>query len=105
MGRDRLNLHEILCDILGSRNCYFTPPASIQMRYPCIKYEINNIPSIYADNRRYRNNIRYEVVVIDRDQDSEIAKKLLQDERLIYLSSDRVYAVDNLYHYVFTVFY
>ena len=40
---NRLELHEIFCDILGSRNAYFQPPASVKMNYPAIKYSLSNI--------------------------------------------------------------
>lgn len=104
MIRNRLELHEILCDILGTRHCYFSPPASISMTYPCIKYEVNRIETLTADNHRYKNDTRYTLTVIDYDADSEVTKRLFEDERLLYVNSDRVYVVDGLYHYVYTIY-
>ena len=34
----RLQLHEELCSVLGSRNVYFQPPETIKLTYPCIIY-------------------------------------------------------------------
>ena len=39
----RLELHEILCTILGSRNVYFQPPESIKMNYPAIVYGLDDM--------------------------------------------------------------
>ena len=48
----RLELHEALCEVLGSRNVYFQPPDNVTMRYPCFvfifyhtKWEIFNFYS------------------------------------------------------------
>ena len=37
--KTRYELHEFLCEILGSRNVYFQPPESVKMKYPAIVYE------------------------------------------------------------------
>ena len=39
----RLELQTKFENILGSRNVYFQPPASVQMRYPAIVYSRKNI--------------------------------------------------------------
>lgn len=104
MARPRLELHEILCDVLGSRNCYFAPPPNIKMQYPAIEYELSNIQQTYADNLLYKNARRYSVVVIDEDPDSEIPEKLINRHQL-YTTSDRVFVSDGLYHFTFTIFF
>ena len=45
----RLELHEILCGILNTRNAYFQPPESVKMNYPAIVYALSNIKSLYAN--------------------------------------------------------
>lgn len=105
MAKPRSRLHELLCDILGSRFCYFDPPASIQMRYPCIVYRYENSETRSADNERYKRDKRYIVTIIDSEADSEIADRLIDDKRISYLSSDRNYVMDGLHHFVFTIFY
>lgn len=106
MARDRLQLHETLCDILGSSYCYFNPPANVQMKYPCIKYEVASVQTISADDLRYKNDVRYQLTVIDRKSESRIVQALYSEtEKLRHLRLDRVYAIDGLYHYVFTLFY
>lgn len=98
----RLDLHEILCSILGSRNVYFQPPESIKLEYDCIIYSRKNINNVFADNSVYRQHDSYEVIIIYEDPDSEIPRKL---SLLPMCSFDRHYTSDNLNHDVFTLYY
>lgn len=102
MEKDRLKLHEILCEILGSRNCYFSPPSDLEMRYPCIRYEMINTDAIFADNLHFLNLNRYTITLIDEDPDSKFRNEVLA---LPYCTSDRNFASDGLYHFVFTLFF
>lgn len=98
----RLKLHEILCEILGSRNVYFQPPASVKMQYPAIVYSRTEIENTSADNITYKQATFYQVIVIDYNPDSEIVRKVSQLPMCIY---DRHYASDNLNHDAFTICY
>lgn len=98
----RLELHELLCKILGSRNVYYQPPASVEMDYPAIRYERERIDNRYADNTVYKQEIAYRITVIDEDPDSEIPIKISQLPRCRY---DRPYKADNLNHDVFILYY
>lgn len=101
----RLRLHEILCDILGSRNCYYVPPSNIDMNYPCITYELEQASFLYADNKRYLNRMKYSITVIDHDPESEIVKRLFKSN-LPYLSMDRSpYVIDGLHHFPMILFF
>ena len=101
MMNDRLELHEILCQILGSRNVYFQPPESVSMKYPAIRYSRNRIENTSADNIIYKQDVSYTITVIDRDPDSEIVERLSKVPRIVY---DRSYVADNLNHDVFTLY-
>lgn len=102
MARPREELHEILCNVLGSRNCYFKPPSNIKMKYPCIRYELARITSTRADNIPYLNGKAYSLTYIDEDPDSVIPEKLLE---LPMCSFDRAYDAEGLHHTVLTIFY
>lgn len=99
----RLDLHQELCDILGSTNVYFQPPASVSMKYPCIKYSVSGIDVEYADDSNYKSIRQYTVTVIDRNPDSEIPDAILNHFRMC--SFDRGYPADNLNHFVLTLYY
>lgn len=100
--RTRLELHDILTSIPGVKKVYYSPPASIQMEYPCIRYELSSIPIRRADNIPYLGSKRYTLTLIDEDPESEIVDRLL----CIPLSAfDRFYAADGLNHFVFTLYF
>lgn len=99
----RLDLHEELCNILGSRNVYYQPPASVKMKYPCIRYSSDGVDVDRADNRPYKKTNRYEGVIIDSNPDSMIADNILEHFEMCSLGSG--YTADNLNHFPFTLYY
>lgn len=98
----RLELHEELCNNLGSREVYFQPPESINMQYPAIVYSRKNINNTFANNDVYHQDPCYEICVIDPDPDSDIVSRISQMKRIRH---DRHYKADNLNHDVFTLYY
>ena len=98
----RLELHELLCEILGSRNVYFQPPESVKMEYPAIRYKRNRIDNSFADNEVYRQALSYEITTMDYDPDSETPIKVSQ---LPMCRHDRGYCAYNLNHEVFVLYY
>ena len=99
---DRLELQTRLEEILASRNCYFQPPASVRMNYPAIVYSLSSLDDLRADDGRYRSLKQYEVILIDKDPDSELFNKILE---LPYCSFSRFYTADNLNHWVFNLYH
>ena len=97
----RLELQTRLEDVLGSRNCYFQPPASIQMKYPAIVYSLSSIDKLLANDDMYKSLTAYQVTLIDKNPDTEFLKPIL---KLRYCSFDRFYTADNLNHWVFTLY-
>lgn len=99
---DRLELHSVLQELLGSSNVYYQPPESIKMQYDAIRYSKKTVDSKYANDRKYSMMDCYEVTVISRLPDNPVIKKLLS---LPYCSYDRHYVADNLHHDVLTIYY
>lgn len=103
---DRVDLHNILCAIVniteadGDRHVYYNPPESIRMKYPCIRYSRKRINNKYANDSVYKQHNSYELVVIDREPDSNISALL---STLPMCTHDRSYKAENLYHDVFTI--
>lgn len=102
MAKTRLMLQCQLEEILGSPNVYYSPPSSLRMKYPCIKYNLVNANVDSADNIKYIIQKRYTLTFISADPDSVIVDKLLE---LPYCSLDRPYTTNNLTHYVFTIYW
>lgn len=95
--KNRLDLHKFFQDILGSKNVYFQPPESIKMKYPAIRYFLDDIDKLSGDNIAYAKTNRYNVIVIsdDPDYNIEIVHKILD---LPLSSYDRHYVSNNLNH-------
>lgn len=96
----RLNLQTMLEKLLGSRNVYYQPPASIKMNYPAIVYSRKDIDNLHADNSVYGQFNAYELTVVDEDPDSEIVRKV---SKLQTCRFDRHFEKDGLNHDVFTL--
>lgn len=102
MAKSRLSLQSELENLLGSRKVFFQPPPTIRLSYPCIIYELADYDIDHADDIKYGIMKRYSITVIDKNPDSELPDKFI---KLEYCSFDRFYTIDNLNHWVFTLFY
>ena len=91
----RLELQSKLEELLGNRNVYYQPPEDLKMEYPAIRYSLSTIQSRYADNAKYSNFNRYDVIVIDKRPDNKVIQKILE---LPLSSFDRHYVSNNLNH-------
>ncbi len=98
----RLKLHEILCEILGSRNVYYQPPETVKMNYPAIVYGLDDMESTFADDGVYLLKRRYAVTVIDKNPDSPLVDKVAV---LPSCRFNRHYEKDHLNHDVFTLYF
>lgn len=99
----RLELHEELCEVLGSRNVYFQAPASVKMQYDAIRYSLGGKDLKRANDKIYKSMNKYEGVIITRDPDTTIPDELLAHFEMCSLG--RPYPADNLNHYPFTLYY
>ena len=98
----RLDLQTILEAVVGSRNVYFQPPASVTMQYPCIVYARDADDAKFAGDTLYGHKKRYQVSVIDKNPDSLIPDKVL---RLPLCAFNRHFTKDNLNHDIYNLYY
>ena len=99
---DRLYLQATFEEILGSRNVYFQPPASVSMNYPAIRYELKDFRNRSANNSsNYITSTGYECVLIMKVPDTEYLQKIF---KIPYCKFGRYYRADNLHHYTFTIY-
>lgn len=97
----RLRLQSMLESILGSRNVYYQPPASISMKYPCIVYNFTGVYGTQADNLNYLASDAYDVTFITKDPVfDEVNEALLG---LPYCRFSRHYTNDNLHHFNYSL--
>jgi len=97
-GMTRLELHEILCALLGSRNVYFQGPGKAEMHYPCIVYEPLAMTTMHAGNTPFAIQDHYRIVVIDPDPESPFPRKIAEMKGT---RAARPYTSDNLHHWPF----
>lgn len=98
----REKLHNTLVEIFELRHVYFQPPESIKMVYPCIVYTLENMDTLYADDKPYLHRSRYNVTIIDKDPDSVLPDKL---RHLPLCRFNRFYTSANLNHWVFSLYF
>lgn len=99
----RLELQTELETLLGSKQVYFQPPESIKISYPAIIYSLSGHPTIKADNLNYIINARYTVTIIHKNPDNTLQTDILRKFSLC--NQAEVYKSDNLYHYVYDLYY
>lgn len=98
----RLNLQRLLQNIIGESNkVYFNPPNGIQLTYPCIIYNLNDIDTKKADNKNYKSDKCYSITLIHENPDNTIVDDLINK---LPTKFSRSFINDNLYHYVFTLY-
>ncbi|SFU33400.1 hypothetical protein SAMN02910342_00119 [Butyrivibrio sp. INlla21] len=98
----RLNLSNLLRNLLGSNNVYFEPPSDFKMKFPCIVYERAKLEPDYADNLPYKIDKVYYVTCIYDDPDSDLPLKLAQ---LPMSVQQRHYQSDNKHYDQFRLVY
>lgn len=99
---NRIGLQSLLEDLLGSRNVYYQPPASIELKYPCIIYSKNAEDVTFANDSPYSHRQGYKITVVDQNPDSLIPGKIA----LLPTCRFSVhYTKDNLNHDVYNIYY
>ena len=101
--KSRLELHEKLCNILGSSNVYYDPPESIKLKYPCIIYHQSSGDHVYSGNKTYLYTKSYEITTIGKKADDNILERIVSEFEMIRHGS--TYTADNLYHNTFTLYW
>ena len=99
---NRLDLQAELEELLGSRNVYFQPPASVRINYPAIVYTRSDIDNTFADDSVYMQSHFYEVTVIDEDPDSKIVEAV---SKLPTCRFSRHFTSENRNHDTFIIYY
>lgn len=98
----RLELHDILLDVIGNGHCYFEAPS--HMEFPCIKYDNSGEDVRHSDNMRFIMRDLWTITVIDPDPDSEIPAKLYERFQNL-IRKDREFATDGLHHFVYRLYF
>ena len=99
----RYEFQEILEELVPpDAEVHFQPPDNINLVYPCIIYKRDYAQTRFADNLPWTIKKRYQVTVLDRSPDSEIADKVAKLPSSTFL---RHYTQDGLNHDLFIIYY
>lgn len=100
--KTRLQLQEMLENLIGNNHVYYRPPASVKMKYPAIVYRLSGFDNKHANNKVYKQMKRYTLTIIDKKPDNPVID-ILSIQPLC--SFDRHYEADGLNHDVFTLYF
>ena len=99
----QLDLNRELRNLLPSKYVYYQPPETLKLSYPCIVYQRDFIYTQKADNRNYRLTNRYQLTVIDREEDNPVIYDILNHFQMS--EYDRHFVSEGLHHDVITLYY
>lgn len=86
---------------LGIRNVYFQPSESVQIKYPCLIYHLDDIAAEPADDMGYKLNTAYQLVYVTKSPTEQMVHKLAMLPKCTF---ERFYTADELNHYVYRIF-
>lgn len=81
---------------------HFQPPEDVKLVYPCIIYSFDGFRTFHGNDGKYLLREEYTVTHIYQDPIEELHSTILS--LFNYVSYDRGYIADNLYHDVYSVF-
>lgn len=106
----RHELHDELKSLLGTSEkrgnearCYFQPPESLKMSYPCFVYSKSRPDIIDADNLIYRRVHRYSLTYLTHDPDDPLIDGI--EDHFKYCRLSRTNCANNLHHYHYDLYY
>lgn len=102
--RPRKDFHAKLESVLGSKRVYFQPPEGLMVGPgDRIVYHRARTDLRKADNKTYTLNRAYSVTFITEDPDSPIIDRIPWEFE--NCTVDTSFVSDNLYHYIYIIFY
>jgi hypothetical protein len=99
----RTELNNKFKQILGNGNVYYQPPENVKLKYDCIIYKNTAPYTRRANNNLYILQHSYQVTFITSNPVSTIPDKLLEEFPMIDRIND--FVSDNLYHYVYELYF
>ena len=100
--RPRSDFYNILSSLFPNAKVYHQNPPNTGMVYPCVLYFKVSENSKFADNNPYFRTNRWNVTYITSDP-KDFRGDVLGDLEMSRF--DRVYKTNNLYHYVYIVYF
>lgn len=83
---------------------YYQPPSTIKMHYPCIVYNRDVDKVFSADNGYWSSTRKYVLTCVTDDPDSDMLDMIVRHFPMCRPSTSP-YVMDNLYHFVASLYY
>lgn len=103
MNNHRLELHEKLCTLLGTRDVFFQPPENIKIPNRAIIYQLTDAVQRKANNKLYNKVDRYQVLFITPNPDDRLWETILEEFEIA--NFERHYKYENLNYYSISIYY
>ena len=100
MDDDRLQLHQMLVDVFVGFTLYFNPQSKLILEYPCILYELQDLPVRHASNVAYSVGSVFKVTMMYVGQPPIDPKKMYTIRGASYATS---FTKDDVTHVIFDV--
>ena len=97
----RLQLQQQLRTL--ANKAWYQKPDNKDMTYPCFVYKAMEPAQVFANNKSYLTIPRYEILYISKTEDDGIWQRMIDTFGNIEIG--KKYVSDNLYHYVFHLYY
>lgn len=97
------DLRAELIRVSGMENVYYQPPSNVRMKFPCIRFKLEQVDVKYASNSVYMFKNKYQFTYISNVVSDDLIQTFVSSLR--YCTFDRSYVSDNLYHYTFEIYY
>lgn len=100
--KTRIEVQNLLEEVLGSKNVYFQAPPNTGMKYPCIVYRLNNFHRRDADNEAYILAGRWEIHHMYKSIKNDLTTEMLFAAP--YITFDRRLVTDGVYNDYYTIY-
>ena len=99
----RIEMQELLEDIIGNSNVYFQAPPNVGMKYPAILYSFENFDRRDADNKPYILSGRWQITHMYKSIKNDLKEKFIFE--IPNCSFDRRIVADGIYndYYIITL--
>ena len=99
--KSRIEIQEMLENIIGNSNVYFQEPPNTGMKYPCIVYRFSRFNQNNADNIPYLVTGRWEIHHMYKSIKNDLKEKIIFG--VPFCSFDRRVINDGVYNDFYTL--
>lgn len=100
MDEDRLLLHSRIQSIFPTLKLYFRPPSKLLLEYPCVVYDVIEMPTTRANNGLYSVGTTFSVTLMSKIPGIKGIHDMLQ---VPHARHTRSFVSSDIVHDIFTI--